>query len=309
MESITYSESTTTISSRKKTALILAFLLSFITVFAGTIFWAASYSGASDKAFAFGFQRAAILSAVIFIFCVVAGFLKFNIIVDENGITKTTVIFGYSIHNWDIEWDDLVSIQKMGVHIRLEAKKQIQIITFENFASKNEMLGLLKEKSNAITKRAIGDLSVTTTSQIHPDAKSNQYSETPARIGILFDIDELGGGLYGYSAYKIFFAAIDTRHIPGCSLSDGDTRGDGNQYCIAVSTSNPATIKVIKKALTKSDAKGLLPPSARFIDESCLRHESLVPSAQINSAGDLINCNTNWVLEAWKISKEAESIS
>jgi hypothetical protein len=31
------------------------------------------------------------------------------------------------------------------------------------------------------------------------------------KIGILFDIDELENGLYGYAAYKVFFAALDSR--------------------------------------------------------------------------------------------------
>jgi hypothetical protein len=43
------------------------------------------------------------------------------------------------------------------------------------------------------------------------------------KIGILFDIDELENGLYGYAAYKVFFAALDSRQIAGCTLSDGDT--------------------------------------------------------------------------------------
>lgn len=38
-----------------------------------------------------------------------------------------------------------------------------------------------------------------------------------AKIGVLFDIDELGGSLYGYQAYEIFFAAVDTSNLrPVC---------------------------------------------------------------------------------------------
>jgi hypothetical protein len=39
-------------------------------------------------------------------------------------------------------------------------------------------------------------------------------SGTDTRLGVLFDIDKLGEGL---------FEALDTALLPGCMLSDGDT--------------------------------------------------------------------------------------
>jgi hypothetical protein len=75
--------------------------------------------------------------------------------------------------------------------------------------------------------------------------------------------------LYGYDAYKIFFDAIDTRLLSGCSLSDGDTNatlaGRANQYCIAVESLDASKIVTVKNALNKSNAKGLLPPASRFL--------------------------------------------
>jgi hypothetical protein len=80
------------------------------------------------------------------------------------------------------------------------------------------------------------------------------------KIGILFDIDELENGLYGYAAYKVFFAALDSRQIAGCTLSDGDTNatltGQANQYCIAVEALDHSTIANIKNALSKTNPKG-----------------------------------------------------
>jgi hypothetical protein len=131
------------------------------------------------------------------------------------------------------------------------------------------------------------------------------------KIGILFDIDALDSGLYGYAAYKIFFNAVDTQLLAGCVLSDGDTnatlRGGANQYCIAVDGPNPSIIAV-KEALSKSEDKGLLPLAARFMGEPAIHAEPLVQSTFIGASGVLVNCNTGWVMEAWKKAKSPEAI-
>lgn len=127
-------------------------------------------------------------------------------------------------------------------------------------------------------------------------------------IGILFDIDELDSGLYGHAAYKIFFAAVDTRQLAGCILSDGDTNatlmGRANQYCIAVNAPDQAIISAVKEALSKSNEKGLLPLSARFMDDALVMHEPLVQATFIGSHGELVNCTTGWVMAAWKTAQE-----
>lgn len=123
------------------------------------------------------------------------------------------------------------------------------------------------------------------------------------KTGILFDIDELGGGLYGYYAYKTFFEAIDTRLLKGCTLSDGDTNatltGSANQYCIAVDSPDASIITSVKDAVSKSNAKGLLPLSSRFLDDYQVSREPLVTAAYINSLGELENCQTSWIIDAW----------
>lgn len=127
-------------------------------------------------------------------------------------------------------------------------------------------------------------------------------------IGILFDIDELEGGLYGYAAYKVFFEALNTRQIAGCMLSDGDTNatltGRANQYVIAVDAPSSSVIANVRTALSKSNAKGLLPPSARFMEDAQVRNEPLVQSTLVAANGDLINCTTGWVMEAWRKTRE-----
>lgn len=130
-------------------------------------------------------------------------------------------------------------------------------------------------------------------------------------IGVLFDIDELDSGLYGYAAYKIFFSAVDTRKLAGCVLSDGDTnatlRGGANQYCIAVQGSASA-VAAVKEALAKSNAKGLLPGSQRFMGDPEIHSEPLVQATFVSQTGDLINCTTGWVMEAWKKARSPEAV-
>ncbi len=129
-----------------------------------------------------------------------------------------------------------------------------------------------------------------------------------SKIGILFDIDELESGLYGYAAYKIFFAAVDSRQIAGCTLSDGDTNstltGTANQYCIAVDTPHQSTITTIKESLSKVDTKGLCPLQSRFLEGALVSREPLVLSTRITSDGELANCSTGWIMAAWKETKK-----
>ena len=123
-------------------------------------------------------------------------------------------------------------------------------------------------------------------------------------IGVLFDIEELDGGLYGYKAYRIFFASVDTRQLAGCSLSDGDTTATlfegARQYCIRVSSFDPSQIAAVRNALSKSSANGLLPLASRFLDEPQVQHEPLVLAAHVGATGELVDCKTGWVTAAWK---------
>lgn len=129
-----------------------------------------------------------------------------------------------------------------------------------------------------------------------------------ATIGVLFDINDLDSGLYGYMAYCIFFAAVDTRQLAGCLLSDGDTNATlylgARQYCIRVTSGDSSQIAAVRSALSRSNAKGLLPPQERFLDESDAQQEPLVLSAQIGAGGELVYYTPGWILEAWRKSHE-----
>jgi len=129
-----------------------------------------------------------------------------------------------------------------------------------------------------------------------------------AKLGILFNIEELGGGLYGYEAYKGFFETMDTRKIPGAVLYDGDMRatlsGGQNAYCIALESNDEKVLADIEKKFTLSTARGLAPAGERFLKGERAESEPLAPAAQVGPNGELLNCKTNWVLEAWQAVRQ-----
>ncbi len=122
------------------------------------------------------------------------------------------------------------------------------------------------------------------------------------KLGILFDIEELGGGLYGMAAYKVLFSAIDTRRLAGCALSDGDTNetlsGRANHYCIAVDAPDGSQISLVRQTLSRSNAKGLLPLPSRFLEDAQVQSEPLVAAAQVTATGEIVG--GGWISAAWK---------
>ncbi|TAL70483.1 MAG: hypothetical protein EPN82_02410 [Bacteroidetes bacterium] len=89
-------------------------------------------------------------------------------------------------------------------------------------------------------------------------------------IGILFDIDDLEGGFYGYKAYKIFMSHCRGEKIPATTIFDGDTaetiRGQANHFCISAYTLIYSNIMYIKEVMSLATDKGLLPLKNRFIE-------------------------------------------
>lgn len=110
-------------------------------------------------------------------------------------------------------------------------------------------------------------------------------------IGILFDIDKLGG-FYGYDAYKIFFENIDPKKMINCTIWDGDTtetlNGNARDYCIGVQSFELAKINYIKQQLSQCNSKGLLPLEKRFIEGNVTNYHPLVFSGKTDLTGNLI---------------------
>ncbi len=127
------------------------------------------------------------------------------------------------------------------------------------------------------------------------------------RLGILFDIDALDGGFYGFKAYKLLFRVVDLPALAGCTLLDGDTsatlRGERRDYCIAVDAPAAEQLEKVRLALLRSGAAGLRPAGSRFVDDAAVGREPLVLAARVTYTGDLMQY-TGWVREAWKTAGE-----
>ncbi|MCC6364975.1 MAG: hypothetical protein IT165_15770 [Bryobacterales bacterium] len=121
------------------------------------------------------------------------------------------------------------------------------------------------------------------------------------QLGILFDSQKLGSGFYGYTAFRILFTVAPPRELAGSTLYHGEI-GDGRArpYCIAIETENAALLGKIRHMFASSMARGLMPASERFADEMALQEEVLALAARITSAGEMVECHSRWLQEAWQ---------
>lgn len=122
-----------------------------------------------------------------------------------------------------------------------------------------------------------------------------------AQFGILFDAQKLGSGFYGYTAFRILFSAVSPRELAGISLFHGEV-GDGRTrpYCIALESDNASLLQRVRHSLASSMARGLMPPPQRFMDEMALAEEVLALAARISSQGEIVDCPSRWLQEAWQ---------
>lgn len=113
-----------------------------------------------------------------------------------------------------------------------------------------------------------------------------------AVIGILFDIDALGGGFYGKTAYGITFDAVGRNNLRKVRLYDGDVtlpgQGDARLYCIAIEAEDGLLIRQIEEALTSSARAGLRPVPQRFLrSPASIGTQPLVFAGAIDAGGVL----------------------
>ncbi|MFG1691125.1 hypothetical protein ACGF5M_03025 [Gemmatimonadota bacterium] len=106
-------------------------------------------------------------------------------------------------------------------------------------------------------------------------------------IGVVFDIDDLGGGFYGYEAWKIFMKHLDPSKLTGSTLLEGDTmetlNGGANEFCIAVYGS--VDVDYVRSAFEDLTEEGLAPPDRRFIEKPQLDSEPLPDRGRVDSEG------------------------
>ncbi|WP_194893628.1 hypothetical protein [Catenulispora pinisilvae] len=121
---------------------------------------------------------------------------------------------------------------------------------------------------------------------------TEQPAAKQTEIGILFDIDALGGGFYGPKAYQVLFQTLDPQRLKRCSFHDGDTNATIFQgarlYCIAIRSPAPHTIDYVRELIGARTDPGLLAPSERFVDGDVTEWEPLVPAGFVNEAAQLV---------------------
>jgi len=125
-----------------------------------------------------------------------------------------------------------------------------------------------------------------------PRAVSETYNSSTVRgIGVMFDIDDLGGGYYGAKAWRIFMKHLEPSFLTNCVLLEGDTNAtlsdQAREFCIAVQGIGLDT-DYVESALSKADEKGLCPISRRFIQELQLSKEPLLEVGEVDQYGRFV---------------------
>jgi hypothetical protein len=136
-----------------------------------------------------------------------------------------------------------------------------------------------------------------------PKGQTDSAREVLGEVGVLFDIDGLGGGYYRYSAFSVLFKRLDPMRLTGCTLLDGDTSEtlarNANTYCVAFQFVDPAQAGYIREALRDCDDEGLLPTSSRFVEGAVTGRHPLVVAGRIDGAGRLVVREGAGIGEGW----------
>lgn len=110
-------------------------------------------------------------------------------------------------------------------------------------------------------------------------------------IGIVFSIDDLGGGFYGHRAWQIFMRNVDRRLLSGAILLEGDTAltldGQRNEFCIGVYGLR-VDVAGIRDTFEAADEPGLARMPRRIMEKSALDLQPLVNRARIDSVGRFV---------------------
>ena len=116
-------------------------------------------------------------------------------------------------------------------------------------------------------------------------------------LGIVFDIEGLGGGFYGFRAWQIFTKNLDARKLGHfCVLVDGDTAatlaGRSNEYCIGIYGSED-TISYVRNIFEDLDEPGIATFHRRFIEKIALDNEPLPIRGQLDFGHRLVTDEWN----------------
>lgn len=124
---------------------------------------------------------------------------------------------------------------------------------------------------------------------------------TSADVGILFDIDELEGGYYGWKAYSALFLILDPDRLKNSALFDGDTAatlsGHARQYCIAIRGLDDRAAAYVRKAFRDASLPNGSELHVSFVD--AVSQEPLVFAARIDQDGRMRLPSSSFIQPGW----------
>lgn len=110
-------------------------------------------------------------------------------------------------------------------------------------------------------------------------------------LGVVFDIDGLGGGFYGRAAWRIFAAAVPATSLCASILVEGDTvatlAGGANEFCIGVYGPREV-IDLVRATFEQAETPGLAAFHRRFIEKTALDQQPLPEKGTIDWGGRLV---------------------
>ncbi len=110
-------------------------------------------------------------------------------------------------------------------------------------------------------------------------------------IGIVFDIEGLGGSWYGYQAWRFFMKYLDPKRIRACILVEGDTsmtlEGKANDFCIGI-YGLMLDLSYIRETFEGIEDQALRPFHRRFIEKLALDNQPLPIKGHIDAFGRLV---------------------
>ncbi len=125
-------------------------------------------------------------------------------------------------------------------------------------------------------------------------------------IGVVFDIDGMGGGFYGYYAWRLFMKHLAPKQLGPCILVEGDTAatlsGQANEFCIGI-YGLILDINYIRETFEYLEDLGLAPVHRRFIEKMALDGQPLPIKGQIDDFGRLVT--KQWMRTEHDLCKEA----
>lgn len=126
-------------------------------------------------------------------------------------------------------------------------------------------------------------------------------------IGVVFDIDGLGSGYYGYRAWQLLMKHLDPKRLAACILVEGDTaatlRGQANEFCIGI-YGLMLDLNYIRETFENMDELGLAPVHRRFIEKIALDEQPLPIKGQIDAFGRL--STDQWTRTDHDLCKESD---